>query len=412
MKDTDRFAQMLGISAPWRVTVVELDKEELTLSIVVRHDDSDVCCPRCSKAAEVYDYRKRCLRHLDSMEYRTLLEVFVPRTKCAEHGVLMIDVPWADTGSRFTQAFESLMLAWLLEASVSAVAEQFGIGHSTVRRIMKRAVARGLERRGPAVGAHISVDEVSFRRGHRYMTIISDQTSGHVLCVRDGRTIDSLGGYFTALTPEQRQSIRTISMDMHGAYIKAVELHFENAQQLICFDHFHVAQYLGRSVDRVRAEEQRELRREQDTRLDHTRYMWLYRPENLPDKYRERFEALRESTLKTAEAWSLREMASHLWQGSSAEDIRGQWELWIAHAMTSTLEPVIAAAKQIRNGLYGIVNAILHGRSNARAESLNGRIKRVKARAYGFRTADNYIAAIMFHLGGLDLSHVEKPAST
>ena len=173
----------------------------------------------------------------------------VPRVRCPEHGVRQVCVPWAEPGSGFTMLFEALVIDWLRAASISDVARLMRLGWGQIDLIRSRAVERGLRRREELTTKHLAVDEIARRRGHNYMTVISDQQTGAVLEVADGRETESFAGFLRGLSAKQRKAIRTVSMDMWRAYIAAVEQVLGDADKKICFDPFHVAQQLNRAVD-------------------------------------------------------------------------------------------------------------------------------------------------------------------
>jgi len=148
MRDIDLYTQILGLSLPWKVDAVELDRAAGQLLVKVSLSDSAVlCCPHCGHDSAGYDHRVRRWRHLDTCQYETILEARVPRVRCPEHGVVTVQVPWADADSGFTQLFEALVIDWLQEASIQAVSRQLGLSWGVIDRIMQRAVTRGLARR-------------------------------------------------------------------------------------------------------------------------------------------------------------------------------------------------------------------------------------------------------------------------
>ena len=149
-------------------------KEKEVQIRVVREEGSELRCPECDAVCPGYDHRHRKWRHLDMCAYRTVIEADVPRVACPEHGVRTVSVPWAEPKARFTAAFESLTIDWLKEASVSAVARLMGLSWNAIDGIMQRAVQRGLARRTDRPLARVGVDETSFRKRHRYVTIVSD----------------------------------------------------------------------------------------------------------------------------------------------------------------------------------------------------------------------------------------------
>ena len=151
----------------------------------------------------------------------------------------------------FTAKFECQIIDWLLEASVSAVARNFGPSLDQVYKIQERAVARGLERRGPLAAKRIGVDETSFQKRHEYVTIVTDQESGTVLHVADDRRTESPGSFFRGLDSAQREETEVVAMDMHWPYIRAGAMHVPGFASKLCFDRFHVAQHLGNAVDKT-----------------------------------------------------------------------------------------------------------------------------------------------------------------
>ena len=213
-------------------------------------------CPACGAACPGYDRRPRVWRHLDTMQYRTLVRAEVPRVRCAEHGVQQVPVPWADAQARFTALFEAMVIDWLQVASFAAVARQCRLSWDQVAGIQARAVRRGLSRRAVAAAPLVGVDETSFQRRHEYVTVVNDLTASEprVLHVADGRDRAALDGYFDAVGEAGCAQIAMVAMDMWPAYIRSVHDHTEAP---IAFDKFHIAQHLGAAVDQVRRSEHR-----------------------------------------------------------------------------------------------------------------------------------------------------------
>lgn len=404
MRDTDLYSKILGIPQPWSVADVELDTAEQQVIVHVRLDGkAPLRCPHCNKQSPRYDRRERTWRHLDTMQFRTILSAEIPRVECPEHGVVQIHVPWAEPGSGFTALFEALVIDWLHVADISAVARMLTMSWDAVDGIQQRAVRRGLERRTLTVSPHIAIDETSFQRRHEYVTVVTDPTTGAVLHVADDRTIESAEEFFEQLSEPQCASLESVSMDMWPAFVNVVAQYVPDASRRICFDKFHVAKYLGDAVDKVRRAEHRGLRADGDNRLTRTRYWWLRNPDKMSVAFWQRFEHLRESSLKTARAWAIKELAMTLWRFSYRATAIKHWKAWLGWALRSRLEPVQRVARMIKKHLWGIINAIVLKQTNATAESINSRIQRIKRRACGFRNRQRFRTAIMFHCGGLDL---------
>lgn len=148
MQDRKLYEQLLGIHRPWRVRDIDLQLEDGDVVVFVEHMPGErLTCPTCGETSPGYDTRQRRWRHLDTMQYRTVIEAEVPRVRCATHGVVQCRIPWADEGSRLTALFEALVIDWLHEASVSAVARQLRLSWDAVAGVQRRAVRRGLARR-------------------------------------------------------------------------------------------------------------------------------------------------------------------------------------------------------------------------------------------------------------------------
>lgn len=404
MKDKDLYAQILGITKPWQVSDVELSLSNGKVTVHVRQKKAARHqCPVCKKVSPGYDSRKRRWRHLDTCQFQTILEADVPRVKCKEHGVVTTTVPWAEPGSGFTAMFEALVIDWLKEASISAVSRLMGLSWNAIDGIMQRAVERGLCRRNKVSPTQLGVDETAFKKRHDYVTIVSDQVEGTVLHVGKDRKKSTLKDWYDSLTEEQLAAIESISMDMWPAFINATLDCLPGAQEKIAFDKFHVAKYLGEAVNKVRAQEHKALMKEGCGLLTGSKYDWLYNPANMTQKRKRGFKALRESTLKTARAWAIKELAMSLWNYVSKTWARKGWERWLSWAVRSRLEPIKKVARTIKEHLWGILNAIILKVSNGPAEGLNSRIKMIKVRSRGFRNKERFANAIYFHLGGLEL---------
>lgn len=405
MQGRDIYAQIMGIRHPWTVVDVKTDAERKEVVVeVAAAFDAEFACMACGKVCPRYDARPRRWRHLDTCQYKTIVAADVPRVECKEHGVQQVLVPWAEAGSRFTGLFEAVAIDWLKEASISAVSRRMGLTWHEVDGIMERAVLRGLAGRQQVAPKEMGVDETSFQKRHEYVTVVTNLAGTEVLYVADGRSKESLAAFYRQLKPADRRKIAVVAMDMHQPYIAATRDALPDADAKIVFDKFHVAKHLGDAVDKVRRQEHRELMADDDWTLKGSKYLWLQRPEHMDEElWDSAFKLLRESSLRTARAWALKEAAGALWRYASRAWATKAWRKWIAWARRSKLEPMKKAAATIRNHLEGIINAVVTRATNAAAESINSKIQKVKRLACGFRNRERFRNAIYFHLGGLNL---------
>lgn len=404
MDESALYEHILLITKPWFVEYVDLDKASDTVNVYVACDfNPHLRCPVCNRKCTRYDSKRRTWRHLDTCQFLTKVHADVPRTDCPEHGPLLIEVPWAEKGGRYTLLFEACVIAWLKDASINAVSRHMKLSWTAIDGIMKRAVKRGLQQQKTVKTDHLAVDEVSQKKGKRYLTIISN-SDGYVIDVQDGRGKESLGAFYESLSLAQRHRIRSISMDMSPAYIHTTLDWIPDAKQKICFDKFHVAQDLNRTVNAIRKDEINNVAKEWRRPLHLSRFLWMRNQDRLTAEHQAKLNSLSSVASKTARAWAIRQYAMTLWDFDTDEQARKAWLKWHGWAVRSRLKPMVRFAKDIKEKLWGIVNAIVHKRSNAQAESLNAKIKMIKVRAKGFRNKERMKTAILFHLGGLQLT--------
>jgi transposase len=403
MHDKELYSKILGIESPWKVTDIELDQRDREVRVHLASEEDRPPCPECGKSCPGYDSRRRRWRHLDTCQYRTILVADVPRIECQEHGVMQVRVPWGEPGSRFTALMEALAIDWLKEASLSAVSRMLGLSWKEVDTIQGRSVRRGLARRAPELPAQLGVDETSFQKRHEYVTVICDRSRDVVVHVADGRGRETLEDFLKAFPEESRAQVESVTMDMWPGFIAATQAQIPEAESKIAYDKFHVAQHLGKAVDKVRREEHRSLLATGSESLKGSKYLWLQNPGTLSPERRETLDALRSCALKTARAWGLKELAMSLWHYRHRGWARKAWQKWYSWAIRSRLEPIRKVARMVRTHLEGILNAIVLGVTNARAEGINAKIQWLKFNARGFRNRERFRNAIYFHLGGLDL---------
>jgi len=404
MQDRELYRQILGIEAPWFVDRVELKLEDGEIQVHVDHKDSEWPCSECGRSCRLYDHQaERRWRHLDTCQYRTILCAAVPRSDCPEHGPRVVKLPWAEPNSRFTALFEALAINWLRQASQKAVAQQMKLSWDEIHSIMERAVRRGLERRTRQTVRHLGVDEKAYKTGHSYLTLVNDLDAGRVLYVSEDREEKSLDGFWTTLSEAQLDSIEAVAVDMWDAYLNSIRKHLPDADQKIVFDKFHIAQHLTDAVDRVRRTEHKVLKAAGDLRLKGTRFRWLRNPDNMTWHEKRRFAELKNSQLKSARAWALKQAAMLLFNYRSEAWARKHFRWWYNWATRSRLRPIIKVAAMLKRRFENIVTYLRHRVTNATSESINAKLQWVKYTARGYRNKQNFINAIYFHCGGLDM---------
>jgi len=405
MRDTELYRHLLGLVAPWEVSRVELSVDGGRVDVWAEHPKrTRFTCPGCDLELPVYDHgEERSWRHLDSCAFLTYLHARPPRVECPTHGVRQVALPWAEPMSRFTVLFERLAIDVLKECDVEGASRLLRLSWDEAWHLMDRAVARGLAAKPLVVPALVGVDEKAAGRGQDYITIVSNLATGTVEYLADERRRESLDGFFSQFSTDERQGIEAVAMDMWDPYITSTRQHLEDADDKIVFDRYHLMAYLTKAVDTVRKQESRALVATGDKSLSGTKYLWLYSAENLPDRHKDRFKVLRGGDLKTARAWAIKESLRHFWsykrRGWGGKHFKA-WYFWATH---SRLRPVIDAAKTLKRHEAGLMSYFAHSVTNVGAEGLNSRIQAIRVAARGYRNRKNFKTAIWFHLGGLQL---------
>lgn len=400
----EHYERLLGLDGDWQVLDVELVLEEQRVAIRLESvAGAEFCCPECGEKRSLKDHAKqREWRHMDTMQFETVMRARVPRTDCPECGVKTCAVPWADLHGRFTLMFEAFAVRVLQAASsVEQASKLLGLNWKGLHRIMERAVEGGLAKRELDEVEHVGMDEKSFGRGHDYVSVLTDIDGARVLEVSRGRDEAAANLLWSALSGEQKSNVKAVAMDMWPAFANSAGRHVPEAE--IVHDRFHISKHLNEAVDKVRRQEHRALRKEGDETLTGTKQLWLFNPENLSEEKWLVFESLKELQLKTARAWAIREQFRWFWEYRYAGNARKFFKEWYQWAIRCRLEPVKKVARMLKRHLDRILSWFRHHISNGMAEGYNSRIQSIKTAARGFRNFANYRTRILFFCGKLNL---------
>jgi len=400
------YALLLGLKTPWKVSKVNLEMEQSRVVIEVNHDSNKMTCPDCGTLSTQRDLApSRSWRHLDTMNFETIIQASVPRCNCKDCGVKTVAVPWASKHSRFTLMFEAFAIEVLkMAGSLEAGRLFLGLSWDSAHAIMERAVERGLSKRDITGVEHIGIDEKSFLKGHNYLTALNDLDEGRVLDVVPERTeaacrkliADALPGYC------RRFKIEAVAVDMWPAFGNAIKALLPNAS--VVYDRFHVSGYLGGAVDQVRRAEHKQLLKEGDDILTGSRYSLLRSEESRTEKHRSLLDEICGRNLKTSRAWAIKESFTGFWQARNRAFAELIFEDWYGWAVRSRLKPVAKVAKMLKKHLAGLLTYFEYPITNAVSEGLNSKIQSIKASARGFRNFANYRMRILFTCGKLDLA--------
>ena len=400
----EHYRLLLGLNGEWTVSDVKLDIARRRVDIYLAHASDGADCPECHRRCPLHDHApERTWRHLDTMQFETVLHASPPRPDCPEHGVKTAEVPWAGKHARFTWLFEAFAIEVIRACRTIRDAESLlRLDWHVIQQIMERAVGRGLARRGQEDIDWVGIDEKSFLKDRRFATLVTDIEGQRVLDVAEGRSAESAETVLgKALTPAQREMVCGAAMDLSAPFKKAVKKMLPNAD--IVLDRFHVSQLLGDAVDAVRRQEARRLQRAHDKRLAKTRYLWLKPMEHLTPECEANLRDLLKMGFEVGKAWSVKETFRSFWTRRSKAFAESFFRMWHQEALKTALRPVVKVANTLKSNLRYLLNYYDSFISNALTEGFNSTIQAMKADARGYRNFAHYRTCILFFCGGLNL---------
>jgi transposase len=365
-------------------------------------------CPQCSfTTRHRYDTREvdSSWRHLDMGGRICRILLRRRRLRCPAHGVLAESVPFARPDSRHTRDFEDLV-AWLVTKADKTTVSGFArIAWRTVGAICERVVVDVLDPDRLCGLVDIGVDEISWRKHHRYLTLVSDHDSATIVWGKPGKDTDTLHAFFDEL-PDGGASIEAVSMDMGPAYAKAVRERAPAA--VVCFDPFHVVKLATDALEAVRRQVWQAARALPDQRIAKTfkgaRWALLKNPADLTDAQAETLREMKRSGGILWRAYQLKEALREVFTGDlDADTVIELLDRWSARAQRSRIPEFIKAARTIRKHRAGIDAAIDRGLSNGRHEGLNTKVRLLIRRAYGFHSAQAALALVLLACGPVTL---------
>ena len=358
------------------------------------------CCSACGRKAVYRDTRPaRKFRHVPLWGIEVSLSYAPRRVSCSHCGGVFTEVlPWISGQRRFTRALMVTLATW---ASWKQVASLFRCSWGTVAAAVDEAVQHGLAHRDISDVTLVGIDEISRKRGHVYVTNVYDLGRRRLLWSGEGRGKDTLRKFFESFGPEQTAKLAGVCCDMWQPYVDVVK---EKAPQAhLVFDKFHIVQHLSKAVDQVRRDEVREKGAAHKNLMTKTRYIWLKNPWNLTDSQKGRLSELEKLNLKINRAYPIKEAFRKFWDYRTpcwAEKYLNKWFWWATH---SRLKPMRDFAWMLRRRQDDLFNYFRAPIDNGAVEGFNNKAKVVIHKAYGFRTARNYIRNLYHCMADLPL---------
>lgn len=374
--------------------------------------NSQMICSSCSKPATGYDRQKeyRRFEFIPLWGFAVYFLYFMRRVNCPGCGVIVEQVPWADGKHHLTKTYMQFLADWAKSLSWKEVSQRFHTSWEKVFRSVEYIVSWGLKHRSLEGVTAIGVDEIQWKKGHKYLTLVYQINSGctRLLWIGRERTEETFSKFFDELGEEKSKLIEYVCSDMWKPYLKVIRKRLKQATHIL--DRFHIMARLNKAIDKVRAEEHRQMKQDGfEPLLTSSRWLLLKRPENLTDKQEAKLSDLLAYNLKSIRAYLLKEEFQLLWKYVSPGWAGKFIDRWTTRVMRSKIEPMKKEAKTIRKHKDLILNYFRAKKalSSGVVEGLNNKVKLTMRKSYGFRTFKAIEIALYHSLG-----HLPEPPIT
>lgn len=398
------------------IQIIEEDGQSQLEVEIVPDRRSRPICSECDRSCGTYDTQSQARRFEFVPIWGTpvLLIYFMRRVNCPDCGVKIERVPWAQGKHRSTIAMRCFLADWAEHLSWKTVAEKFRTSWDTVFRSVEWVVQWGLENRYLGGIESIGVDEVAWKKGHKYLTLVYQIDAGRkrLLWIGRDRTKKAFRKFFTMLdagteSPDLRsQRIRYVCSDMWKPYLKVIAEVCTQAVNIL--DRFHVKKKLTEAVDKVRRAEAKRLEEKgYYPHLKKSRFLFLKNFSNLTVRQAAKLRDIVQYNLRTVRAWILKEDFDHFWECNDSAQAGEFLDDWCGRAMRSRLDPMQSVVGTLRRHRELLLNWFGARLSSGVVEGFNNKVKTTTRRAYGFRSQKAMEVALYHTLGDLP-----RPEST
>lgn len=399
------FAELLGLGLKWRVTECGFHKDHSQVDLQLEHTDEVwklERCPKCGGQAKGYDRTEPLRwRHLNVMQYRCEIVARLPRGRCPQcDHTWRVRPPWEGKAGGFSKEFEAFALLLLREMAVERAAQTLGETAPRLWRLLHKHVDAAYAEADFSNVSCVGVDEMSVRKGHKYISIFADLIKKRVLFAAEDRDSGVFPQFIEALEAHNghRHALTEVSMDLSPAYLKGVRETCRNAT--VVHDKYHVIANLIRATEKVR-------RREQKQRPELKGSRWLLRknPENLNEEQTAELAVLTQSNLASVKAYQMRLAFQDAYRLESASQARRRLEAWCRwvrrgrQKFGALFVEMEKFAESVERHLEGLLAHWKHRLTNAFMEGLNSVFSAVKRRARGFRSFI-YLRTMLYLVAG------------
>jgi len=381
------------------------DADVMTLGLWVKPYKNGCRCQECHRRCRIISQGRAEREWIDISTHgrRVVLRYRPKEIECPTHGRGQEWIPWAAPLARLTYRAEWRLTMLCKSMTQKAAAEVMCMPTSTLSDNLHRIIKR--MRAGHRVKGVVSlgVDEISYKKGQKYLTLVYDLDKARVLWIGEGKGRATLDRFFNeVLTEEQRKAILWASCDMANAYTEGIKAHCPNVKLVI--DRFHVVKLLNEAVDAVRKEEWHRLEGEQKKAVKGLRWLLRRSPLSRTKGDTRALNALARGNRRIYRAWELKDEFEHFWSYSYVGSARAFLKQWMTRALRSRLPSMRKFVGTLRKYQENILTYVERSLTNATAEGINRVAKLAKNRASGYRGAEAFADMIYLLVGDLDIS--------
>lgn len=400
---TELFSQSIGIVEPWYIRSIETQGAEVHIYVDIRNGNL-LPCPECDKMCVRAGFEKteRVWRHGDVMFYPCYVHCRRPRIECSKHKTKVVEAPWARKNSRFTLMFEGYAMLILADMPILKASKLLRCNEKSLVRIMRHWVNKAVSEDDLSTVTSLSVDETSFKRGQRYVTVVIDAAARRVIDVEPGRSEETVIDFSYKLEEKGGacERVAFVSSDMAKAYRSGIQFCFPNAKHTI--DKFHVKKLMIDAMDEVRKSEQSE----QKSKLLHLGRRVLMIPESRQSEEQKlRVAEISKEYPKTGRAYRMVQAIDTVYASRDFEEAEQRLNDLYRWLRKSRLEPMKRVAKTLMNYKTEILNIFVSKLTNAICEGINSMIQAAKRKARGYHTFEGFSSMIYLIAAKLQLAY-------
>jgi len=395
----------LNLEEPWYVSGASFDEKELALRIHIGiRKDAAFVCPECGGTTRRFGYEKkeRAWRHGDCMFYPVYVHCRRPRVVCPHCGVKQINAPYERKNSRFTLLFEGYAMLIVADMNVAKTAALLRCDEKALTSILRYWVNKAVADMDLEDVAMLAIDETSFKRGHKYVTVVIDAAKRRVIDVEKDRDREAVRRFVETLSAKggDPQAITHVTSDMSKSYLPAIAKHFPNAVNII--DKFHVKKTMLDALDEVRKAEQKEV--SDKKALFQGRRLFMIPEGKMTTEQSAKLAELSKRYPKTGRAYRIIAALDDFYESKTMEEARSALDSLYSWMRRCRLKPMKEAAETLKRHREKILNYFQSRLTNAISEGINSLIQAAKRKARGYNTLEGFTAMIYLVAGKLDLA--------